>query len=71
MPVYSARWSEVRLRQAGVYRKLGRLAEAQEIEAELRRLLAVADEYYPILLQLKRIQDQGARAISPQQGRPH
>jgi len=69
VPIYSARWSEVRLRQARLYRRMGRIAEAREIEAELRKLLAVADEDYPVLVQLRQVQEQDARDASQPQGR--
>ncbi len=50
-------WIRIRWRLAQLYRKLGREAEAQEIEAELRELLAYADPDIPILLQLKAAQN--------------
>ncbi|MFQ5818232.1 MAG: hypothetical protein ACE5H2_09815 [Terriglobia bacterium] len=42
---------------AELYRKVGREQEAQEIEAELVKLLAHADDDHPVLRQLKRTQD--------------
>ena len=39
-------WVRVRLRLASLYRALGRTAESDQIEAEIRDLLAYADEDY-------------------------
>jgi len=43
----------VRFLLAQLYRKVGRGQEAQEIEADLLKLLAYADPDHPILRQLK------------------
>ncbi len=43
------------LRRAQVYRQLGRVVEAEQIEAGLRTLLAHADPDYVILRELKRL----------------
>jgi tetratricopeptide (TPR) repeat protein len=59
-------WLRNRWRQAQLYRKMGRVAEARQIEAELRKLLAVADEDYPVLVQLKQIQEEDAHAAQLQ-----
>lgn len=55
-PGGAAAWIRVRVRLAQLYRKVGREREAQEIEAELLKLLAYADPDHPILLQLQRTQ---------------
>lgn len=47
-------WMEVQLHLARLYRELGREADAQEIEAELRRLLVYADPDFWMLRQLER-----------------
>jgi serine/threonine protein kinase/Tfp pilus assembly protein PilF len=48
-------WLTVQWRLAQVYRKLGRIDDAQKIEAELSRMLAYADPEHPILLQLNQV----------------
>ena len=48
-------WFTVELRRAQVYRQLGRVEEAEQIEARLRRLLAHADPDHVILRALKRL----------------
>ncbi|MGH9531724.1 MAG: tetratricopeptide repeat protein, partial [Terriglobales bacterium] len=48
-----------------LYRKLGKEQEAQQIEAELLKLLAYADEDHPILRELKRQQGTGASTAKP------
>ena len=47
-------WLTVELRRAQAYRQLGRVVEAEQIEAGLRRLLAHADPDHVILRALKR-----------------
>jgi tetratricopeptide (TPR) repeat protein len=49
-----ARWMDVQLHLARLYRELGREADAQGIEAELRRLLVYADPDFWLLRQLER-----------------
>ncbi|MEE8200095.1 MAG: tetratricopeptide repeat protein, partial [Candidatus Acidoferrales bacterium] len=49
-------WLRVQAQLAQVYRKLGREQEAQEIEAELLKLLAYADPDHHILRQLRATQ---------------
>jgi DNA-binding winged helix-turn-helix (wHTH) protein/tetratricopeptide (TPR) repeat protein len=46
-------WLRVKAQLARLYRKLGRVEDAQKVEAELLRLLAYADEDHPILRQLR------------------
>ena len=48
-------WLTVELRRAQVYRQLGRVEEAEQIEARLRKLLAHADPDHVILRELKRL----------------
>ena len=48
-------WLTVELRRAQVYRQLGRVVEAEQIEAGLRTLLAHADPDHVILRALKRL----------------
>ncbi len=45
-------WMKIQLQRAQLHRTLGREPEAQEIEADLRRLLALADADHAILVQL-------------------
>ena len=47
-------WLTVELRRAQVYRQLGRVEEAEQIEAGLRTRLAHADPDHVILRELKR-----------------
>jgi DNA-binding winged helix-turn-helix (wHTH) protein/tetratricopeptide (TPR) repeat protein len=59
-------WIRIQWRLAQLYRKVGRLQDAQRIEAELRELLANADADFPMLVQLKRLQEQAATpTLSP------
>ena len=48
-------WLTLELRRAQVYRQLGRVEEAEQIEARLRTLLAHADPDHVILRELKRL----------------
>ena len=48
-------WLTLELRRAQVYRQLGRVEEAEQIEARLRTLLAHADPDHVILRKLKRL----------------
>ena len=48
-------WLTLELRRAQVYRQLGRVEEAEQIEAGLRTLLAHADPDHVILRELKRL----------------
>ena len=46
-------WLRVRWRQAQVYRQLGRLEEARQIEEELANLLAYGDPDHVIVRKLR------------------
>ena len=46
------RWMRARDRLASVYHQTGRTTEADGVDAELRRLFAVADPDYPPLVRL-------------------
>ena len=46
-------WMKTQLRLAQLYRKVGRGEEARGIEAEMRKLLALADPDFPILRKLQ------------------
>jgi tetratricopeptide (TPR) repeat protein len=50
-------WLRNQMQLARLYRETGRAADAQTIEAELLKLLAVADRDHPILLDLRRLQE--------------
>lgn len=54
-------WMQNQVRLAQLYRRLGRAAEAEEVEAELDKLLAVADPDHPIRIQLQ----ERARSSAP------
>ena len=49
-------WEQDEVALARLYRKAGRLADAQRVESELARLVAVADSDDPILVDLRRLQ---------------
>jgi tetratricopeptide (TPR) repeat protein len=51
-----AYWLRDRLELAKLYRGVGRVADAQVVEAELSKLLALADPDHPILLEVRRLQ---------------
>ncbi len=53
-------WMRVRWKLAQVNRKLGRLAEARAIEAELRDLLVYADPDLWLLRQLQALEEAAA-----------
>jgi len=52
-------WMRSQLELARVYRRMGRLEDAQKIENELRRALAQADSDYVLLRELKRLETSG------------
>src|SRR5206468_9014949 len=51
-----AYWLRDRLELAKLYRGAGRVADAQVVEADLLKLLALADPDHPILLEVRRLQ---------------
>jgi tetratricopeptide (TPR) repeat protein len=53
---HGAFWTRYQALLARLYRRAGRAAEAQRVEAELSKLLAVADADHPILLELQQSQ---------------
>jgi predicted Zn-dependent protease len=50
-------WLSNRLGLARLYRRVGRVEEAQAVEADLLRLLALGDADHPILIELRRLSD--------------
>lgn len=48
-------WLRTRAQLARLYRKAGRVQDAEKVEAELKKLLVYADPDHPLLLQLKRL----------------
>ena len=60
-------WFEHRALLARLYRAAGRESEARPIEEELRKLLAVADDDHPIVIQLRALADarQAAKPSTP------
>jgi hypothetical protein len=47
------RWLEGRAQLARLYRKNGQVREAEAVEAQMSKLLALADPDYPLLLELR------------------
>ncbi len=56
-PREAPEWMKTQLRLAQLCRKVGRHPEADEIEAELLRLLAYADPDHPMFVELKGSQE--------------
>jgi hypothetical protein len=54
-------WLAIQAKRADLLRALGRWSEAEPIEAELRRFLAVADADHPIVRQLARVANSPTR----------
>jgi Protein kinase domain len=52
---WAMEWLPIREMLATLYRQKGRIADAEEVEAELRALVAVADEDHPVRMRLSRI----------------
>ena len=55
-------WMRDQVDLARVYRRVGRVNDAEKIEDELRKLLAYADTDYPMLVELKRLQSNPSSA---------
>lgn len=53
-------WLRNELQLAHLYRKMGRVREAEQVEGELRKMLIYADADHPILLALKKAERSGA-----------
>ncbi len=64
-PYNRVAWFMVQVRLRGIYRLLGRETEAQEIEAELRRLLARADPDNWVLCELGELRDRCTASTLP------
>ena len=47
-PTYNAEWLQTRDQLAQLYQQVGRFQDADAVDAELRALLAVADDDHPI-----------------------
>lgn len=58
-------WMHDQMDLARLYRRMGRVKDAQKIEAEMRKLLAYADPDFPMLVELKQLQK--ADAMTPKQ----
>ena len=54
-------WLENQWRLAKLYRRLGQMDRAREVEDDLTRILARADADHPVLLDLQRLEAMGAR----------
>ena len=50
-------YQRIQARLALIYRELGRISDAEAIEAELGNALALADHDHPILIQIREYQD--------------
>ena len=57
-------WLRDELQLADLYRKIGRVPEAEQVENELRKMLIYADADHPIVLALKKPKRSGAVATS-------
>jgi serine/threonine-protein kinase len=55
-------WIYARDKLSQLYRRMGRVSEAQAIDADLRKLLAVAEEDHPVLVRLRQA-DNGNRSV--------
>ena len=55
-------WMRDQMDLARLYRRMGRVKDAQKIESELRSLLAYADPDFPMLVELKKLQKAEAAA---------
>jgi tetratricopeptide (TPR) repeat protein len=55
-------WMRDEMDLARLYRRIGRVQDAQKIEDELRKLLTYADPDFPLLVELKRLQNAPATA---------
>jgi tetratricopeptide (TPR) repeat protein len=58
-------WMQDEMDLARLYRRLGRVQDAEKIENELRKLLAYADPDFPLPVELKRLQNTAASARTP------
>ena len=58
-------WLRIQWQRAQLLRKLGRDAEAREIESELRKLLAYADNDHAILVELFHLSQQEEVRLGP------
>ena len=53
-PMNGQWWLRVELQLADLYRTMGRMAEAKQVENELRKMLIYADADHPILRELQK-----------------
>ncbi len=58
-------WMRDEMDLAQLYRRLGRIQDAEKIENELRKLLAYADPDFPLLVELKRLQNASRHVRKP------
>lgn len=57
-------WMQDEIALAQLYRRLGRVQDAEKIESELRKLLACADPDYPLLVELNRLENEPSLAAN-------
>jgi tetratricopeptide (TPR) repeat protein len=57
-------WMRDQMDLARLYRRLGRVRDAERIEGELRTLLTYADPDYPLLVELNHLQENPSRTAS-------
>lgn len=57
-------WMQDEMALAQLYRRLGRVQDAERIESELRKLLAYADPDYPLLVELNRLENKPSLAAN-------
>jgi hypothetical protein len=62
-------WLRTELQRADLYRKMGRVPEAEKVEDELRKMLIYADADHPIVLALKKRERLSARVSPPPSGK--
>ena len=53
-PMDGVWWLRIELERADLYREMGRVAEAEQVENELRKILTYDDADHPILRELKK-----------------
>jgi len=64
-------WLRTELQLADVYREMGRVSEAEQVENELRKMLIYADADHPILSELKRREQLSAAVTAKAAPVPH
>jgi DNA-binding winged helix-turn-helix (wHTH) protein/tetratricopeptide (TPR) repeat protein len=68
-PMLGAFWLRTELQLADLYREMGRVPEAENVDNELRKMLIYADADHPIVLALKKRETLSANASSQSSGK--